>query len=313
MSSSPPQPDSAPRPARTLPLVWIVPVVAVIVAAWLIHREFRQQGMLINIHFADGAGIEAGKTPLMHKGVEVGHVTSVALTPDLDGVDVQVELADHAGPLAVAGSEFWLVQPEIGFGGVRGLETLVRGTHLGVRAGSGAPQDRFEALPKAPPAAGEAEGRRFWLTTDHLGSLNPGTAVYFRGIKVGAVATARLNDDATGVMVEVNVFEPYYRLVRPQTKFWNAGGLDMKVGLLGAQLHSNSLESLVAGGIAFATPDDAADAPLAEPGTVFELQEEEEKSWLKWAPSIPFLDQLTGSADAAGEEEPDETAGSEEN
>ena len=305
MSSAPPSPHVAVQPVRNLPLVWIVPVIAVFVAAWLIHREFRQEGMIISIHFADGAGIEAGKTPLMHKGVEVGHVTAVALTPDLDGVEVQVELADHAQRLAVAGSEFWLVQPEIGFGGVRGLETLVRGTHLGVRAGDGAPQEQFEALPKAPPAAGEADGRRFWLTTDHLGSLNPGTPVYFRGIKVGAVATAKLNDDATEVMVEVNVFEPYYRLVRPQTKFWNAGGLDMKVGLLGAQLHSNSLESLVAGGIAFATPDEAANAPLAEPGTVFELQEEEEKSWLKWRPSIPFLDELMDSEPAATTTETD--------
>lgn len=296
-SSSPPKPDPASHRERSLPLVWIVPLVAVVTAAWLIHREFKDEGLVINLHFDDGAGIQADKTPLVHKGVEVGRVQSVALTPDLEGVTVQVELADHARALAVEGSEFWLVQPEIGFSGVRGLETLLKGTHLGVRAGTGAEKTAFDALAKAPPAAGEADGRRFWLTADHLGSLNPGTPVFFRGLKVGAVASSKLNDNATQVMIELNIFDPYHRLVRPQSKFWNAGGLDMKVGLLGAEVQSNSLESLVAGGVAFATPDEAVDAPPAEESTIFELNEESEKSWLNWRPRIPLWDALTGRED----------------
>ena len=129
---------------RTLPLIWVVPLLAFIVGGWLIVRQSRAHGPEITIRFQNGAGIEAGKTILEYKGVAVGTVQEVRLDEKLDGVLVKVQLAKDAASLARADSEFWLVRPEIGFSGIRGLDTLLSGPRLKVRPGSGgAPAKEF--------------------------------------------------------------------------------------------------------------------------------------------------------------------------
>lgn len=275
-------------PSRSLSIVWLVPLVALIASGFLIYREFRDAGPQIEIEFESGAGIEAGKTPLVHKGVVVGIVQEIALKPRLDGVTVTVELDANARQLAVEGSEFWLVRPEIGFSGVRGLDTLLSGARLGVRVGLGEPKRRFVAMTKAPPSEDIVPGRNFVLKSPKLGSLNPGSQVYYREVKVGVVEDTRISDASTEVLITIRVFEPYDRLVRAETRFWNSGGISMKLGLLGGRVESNSLESLMAGGVSFATPDGAATAEPAAGGTVFELFDDPEKEWLKWAPKIPL-------------------------
>jgi paraquat-inducible protein B len=274
-------------------LVWLVPLVALIASGWLLHRQYRDSGPVITIDFANGTGIQVGKTALIHQGVAVGLVQSVALNPKLDGVTVQVELDPSAARLAVQGSEFWLVQPEIGLTGVKGLETLISGAQLRVHAGDGAPAQHFQALPKAPAREAYVAGRQFVLRADKLGSLHPGAPVMYREVKVGAVDSHRIADDGTQVLITINVFEPFYRLVRKETQFWNAGGISMKLNLLGAQVHSNSLESLVAGGVAFATPETTAAREPAAEGTEFSLNDEAEKAWLKWQPKIDLTQPAT--------------------
>lgn len=282
MSSSP-----APTSRFSTFMVWLVPLAALLVSSWLLHRQYRDRGPVIEISFANGSGLEAGKTSLYHKGVVVGTVTEVGLNRMMDGVTVQVQLDASARPLAVEGSQFWLLRPEIGFSGVRGLETLLSGAQLNVRAGTGKVTKRFQGLVHAPPGEGLLPGRNYVLRTSQLSSLHPGSPVLFREVKVGVVEEHRLADDATHVLITLRIFAPYDRLVRPDTCFWNASGISMKLGLLGAKVHTESLESMVAGGIAFATPDDTAGEAAPE-GTVFPLYEEPEKAWLKWAPKIPL-------------------------
>ena len=249
-------------------------------------RELREHGPGITVEFASGAGIEAGKTQLVHKGVTVGLVKQVQLKKSLDGVLVKIELEPNAAPLACEGSKFWLVQPEIGFSGVKGLDTLLSGARLSVRPGHGTRRTTFKGLDRPPPEEAGPAGRKFIVRSDKLGSLNPGAPVYYREVKVGVVAEHRLADDATAVLITLEIHAPYHLLVRPQSRFWNAGGMAMKIGLLGAQLRSTSLESLLAGGVAFATPEEAAAAAPAPEGTEFTLADDEEKSWLKWQPKI---------------------------
>lgn len=283
---NPPILTPSPAHSRSFSLVWLVPLVALLVSGWLIFREFRKQGQVISIEFVNGTGIQAGKTPLIHMGVVVGLVEKVTLGKKLQGVTVHVELDPSAAPLAVEGSEFWVVQPEIGLSGVKGLETLLSGAQLRVHPGKGNPAKKFRALQKAPPNGGFTSGRNFVLRAGKLGSLNPGAPILYREVKVGVVMDHRLADDATHVLITVNIFDPFHRLVRKETRFWNAGGLSMKVGLLGAQMHSNSLESLVAGAVAFATPEQSAGSEPATEGTVFEINEDPDKTWLKWQPKI---------------------------
>ncbi|HVS54239.1 MAG TPA: MlaD family protein [Opitutaceae bacterium] len=285
--SAPPKPTVSRGPAFSV--VWIVPLVALAVGGWMILREFRHRGPEIAIEFADSSGIEPDKTTLEYKGVDVGTVQSVELNPDLGGVTVRVRLTRSAAPLAVEGSRFWIVHPEIGFSGIRGIDTLLTGARLNVRPGRGAPATHFRGLDKIPPAENVNEGRAFLLQGDKLGSLSPGAPVFYREMKVGVVETSRLADDAASVLIRIRIDTPYAALVRTDTRFWNTGGATFKLSLLGAELKSTSLESLFSGGVAFATPEGKDGlAPEAPDGAMFPLHNEADKDWLKWQPHIPI-------------------------
>jgi paraquat-inducible protein B len=288
MSTSPSVPKVSRAP--TFPLVWVVPLIAIALGGWMVARELKNRGPEIAIEFADGSGVAADKTVLEHKGVSVGMVTNVELKPGLDGVTVRVRLDKTAAALANGGAQFWIVHPEIGLSGVRGLDTLLTGAKLNVRPGKGPPTHRFVGLEKTPPPEISAEGKTFTLQSDRLGSLTTGAAVFYREMKVGAVETSRLADDASGVLIRIHIEAPYTDLVRTNTRFWNAGGFSFKVGLLGAELKNTSLESLVSGGVAFATPngENGTLAPPAPEGAVFQVIPEPEKDWLKWNPKIPL-------------------------
>jgi paraquat-inducible protein B len=282
--------------APTLPLVWIVPLIALAVGGWMVFRELRNRGPEITIDFADGAGIEADKTALVHKGVSVGLVKAVELKPDMTGVKVRLRLDRTAAALAREGAQFWVVHPEIGLSGVRGLDTLLTGPRINVRPGKGPPAERFAGLETAPAPEIAEQGRTFILQSDRLGSLGAGSPVFYREVKVGAVETSRLADDAASVLVRIHVDLPYVDLIRTNTRFWNAGGFSFKVGLLGAELKNTSLESLITGGVAFATPDGAAFASPAPDGMVFKLIAEPDKDWLKWEPKIAVKSPAPSSA-----------------
>ena len=285
MNHTPATPKISHRP--TLPLVWLVPLIALAVGGWMVWREFRHRGPEITIEFADGSRVEPKKTVLEYKGLPVGVVTGVTLKDDLSGVIVRLRLDQSASELAREGTQFWIVHPEIGFSGIRGLETLFTGARISVLPGKGPMKTHFQGQEKAPPIENQEEGRAFYLVAERLGSVTPGAPVFYREVKVGVVETSRLANDAASVLIRIRVHTPYVSLVRINTRFWNAGGASFKFSLLGAELKSTSLESLFTGGIAFATPDTGRD--LAEPasdGTLFTLHAEADKEWLAWAPKI---------------------------
>lgn len=282
---------SAPSPKvsreRKFPLIWIVPLIAVAIGLWMAVGELRNRGPLITIEFADGAGVEAGKTTLEYKGVSAGTVQKVELKRSLDGVVIHLRLRRNAAALAVADSKFWIVHPEIGLAGVHGLETLVTGVRLNVLPGKGAAATQFTGLDTTPAPDLTDEGRSFILQSDKLGSLTTGAPVFYRELKVGAVEASRLSEDSTSVLVRIHIEAPYVNLVRANSKFWNTGGFSFKVNLFGAQLKDTSLESLVEGGVSFATPDTEPLAAVAEVDTRFNLAAEPDKEWVKWSPKIP--------------------------
>ena len=282
--TTPPSPRVSRMPA--LPLVWIVPIIALALGGWLVFREFRNRGPEITISFTDGKGVEARKTTLEYRGVAVGTVTAVNLKEDLSGVAVTLRLDKNAAGMAREGAQFWIVHPEIGLTGVRGLETLFTGARIAGRPGKGPEATEFVGLEKAPSLENPDEGRAYVLQSERLGSMSPGAPVFYREVKVGVVETSRLNDDATSVLIRIRVRNPYVNLIRTNTRFWNAGGVSFKLNLLGAEVKSTSLESLFSGGVAFATPDAMPMAPVAPDNTLFTLHQEMDKDWLKWQPRI---------------------------
>jgi paraquat-inducible protein B len=271
----------------TVAIVWVVPLVAAVVAGYLIYDRLQELGPAITIRFRDGSGVKAGQTELRYRGVPVGEVTAIELSRNREYVLVKTQLRRSATSLARDGSLFWIVRPEVGFGTVRGLQTVLTGSYIQVLPGTGKARTDFTGLERASPTLGQP-GLKLVLATGQVGSIRPGTPVHFRGIEVGSVTGMDLAPDATAAHVQVLIAQRYERLVRVGSRFWAASGVDMNFGLFrGLEVNVESLRSLVTGGISFATPDDSG-APPAKDGALFLLHDKPQAEWLDWRPKIPL-------------------------
>jgi paraquat-inducible protein B len=261
-----------------LQLMWVVPLVAAAVAAWLVYERVSQQGPEITLEFRDGGGLRVGQTPIKYRGVQVGIVTGMALSEDRERVLVKARLDRTAGSLAAEGTQFWIVRPQVGWGNVTGLGTVISGPEIQAQAGrgNGTAQTEFKGLERAP----SPPGLRIVLKGERPVSLRPGSPVYFRGVEVGAVHEVQLSSNATAAEVHIVVLQRYAGLVRSGSAFWNVSGLSVSGGILkGIQLELESVRSLVTGGIEFASPEKS---PPAKAGTVFFLHDAPRKEWLSW-------------------------------
>ena len=273
------------KPRRQL-LVWVVPLLALAISGYLVQRELSSHGPRITLRFADGEGITPNQTPLIYKGLPMGVVSDVALLPDFSGIELTVELTRGAAPLAREGSRFWIVRPAITTSGVSGLDTLLSGPTIAMLPGTGKEASHFIGLETAPPDI-SSEGTDFTLQASKRGSLQRGQPILYREITVGRILDVFLAPNASHVVVHARIHAPYDRLVRANSVFWNASGVDVDIGLFrGAKIRTNSLSSILSGGIAFATPDELATRAVA--GTIFPLNDRAEDRWFQWTPSIPL-------------------------
>lgn len=270
----------------SFPVVWIIPVVAALVAAYLVYDKVREFGPTVTLRFKDGSGLKAGRTPVQYSGVQIGEVKSVRLSDDLKDVIVEARLLRSAASLAREGSEFWIVRLGTELQDISNLGTVITGAYIQVLPGSGGePKLDFVGLETSQVAL-DPGGLEIVLRTSRLGSLKPGSPVYYRGIDVGAVRVVQLGADATVAEVHVRIRPRYAKLVRIGSKFWNASGADVKFGLFsGVEINVESLKSLVGGGIVFASPNEPL-SPPAKNGTAFPLYDQPVKDWLEWAPRI---------------------------
>lgn len=244
-------------------LVWIVPVIALLVGASLVIRNWMQEGPVISLTFRTGDGLVAQKTPVKYRSVVIGGVTSVELADDRNSVIVKVQLNKEAESFATEGARYWVVRPRIGAGGVSGIDTLLSGSFIGADAGqSSAPRNNFTGLETPPPITYGEKGKRFVLTASDLGSLDIGSSIFYRKIPVGQVVSYKLREDGRGVDVDIFVNAPYDAFVTQNSRFWNASGIDVAVGAEGVKVNTESLSSLLVGGLAFGAP---AFAPASEP------------------------------------------------
>jgi paraquat-inducible protein B len=276
------QSDEVP-PGETLPTaslrrrrfspIWLVPIVAAAIAGWLGWKALIERGPTITITFESAEGIEAGRTRIMHKNVALGIVESVDLSDDLSHAIVRARVNRTAAPHLTAGTRFWVVRPRLSVGGVSGLGTLVSGAYIEMEPGDGESASEFVGLTEPPTIRITAPGRRFRLLADRLDSLNAGSPVYFRGVQVGEVEGFNLAPDSTAVIVHVFVRAPNDRLVHDMTRFWNASGLQLSAGATGFQVNTESLEALLAGGVAFDTMERSASDQASAEDSTFKLYE----------------------------------------
>ncbi|AGI24309.1 hypothetical protein H681_12195 [Pseudomonas sp. ATCC 13867] len=253
-------------------LVWIVPIVALLIGASLVVRNWMQEGPTISISFRTGEGLVAHKTQVKYRSVVIGEVSSVELAPDRKSVIAKVQLSKEAESFASRSARFWVVRPRIGAGGVSGVDTLLSGSFIGADSGdSNIPEKSFTGLESPPPITYGEKGKRFMLTAGDLGSLDIGSSIYYRKIPVGQVVSYALKADGKGVDIGVFVEAPYDAFVTQDSRFWNASGVDVAVDANGLKVNTESLSSVLVGGLAFGTPDYAGDAKPATDQQAFEL------------------------------------------
>ncbi|WP_283180245.1 MULTISPECIES: MlaD family protein [unclassified Pseudomonas] len=247
-------------------LVWIVPIVAVLVGISLVVHTMMQEGPTITVTFKTGSGLTANKTEVKYRNVVIGHVSDVELSNDQKSVNATIKLSKQAESFTREDSQFWVVRPRIGAGGVSGIDTLLSGDYIGADIGqANARAKNFTGLENPPPITYGEPGKRFTLRTHDLGSLDIGSPVYYRKIPVGQVVAYALDADGKGVNIEVFIHAPNDAYVTENTRFWNASGIDVNVGANGFSVKTESLSSILVGGIAFRAPEYSPnDQPAAE-------------------------------------------------
>lgn len=248
------------KPRRWAPqLVWIIPIIAVLIGGWLAIHAWLEQGPTISISLLSGEGLEPGKTRIKYKDVDIGQVKSLTLSSDAKRVIVTAEMSKQAEGLLVDDTRFWVVRPRISGGNVSGLSTLLGGAYVGVDVGKSTEErSEFVGLDVPPVVTLDAPGRRYALHGDDLGSLDVGSPVYLHRVQVGQVVAFELDPDGRGVTLTVFVRSPYDKYVTSATRFWQASGFDLNVDANGVKLDTQSLVTILLGGIAFQTPEEDA-------------------------------------------------------
>jgi paraquat-inducible protein B len=252
--------------------IWLVPAIAAVVGASLVIRSALEAGPQITISFQSGEGLEAGKTPVKYKSVVIGTVHSLGLSGDRNSVLVKVNLLKSAENFATASTRFWVVRPRIGLGGISGVDTLFSGAFIGADVGDSTESRKdFVGLENPPSVTHGSPGRSFELRSADLGSIDVGSPVYYRRIQVGHVTSYQLEPDGKSVSLHVFIDAPSDRFVTQATRFWNASGVDVSLGANGLKLNTESLATVIAGGIGFQDAPGPQDDTPAGPDTSFVL------------------------------------------
>jgi paraquat-inducible protein B len=278
-------PKARVRRRRIFRLVWVVPVIALAIALYLVWQHMRTIGPEIAIRFNDASGMRVGQTPIIYRGVQIGEVIAVELTEDRRQALVRARLHKSARPIATEGATFWVVRPQLSLDQVRGLSTVLSGPEIHVIPGKGeAPKSEFAGLDSAPVGLGNS-GLRLVLRAERPKGIRVNTPVNYRGVEVGMVERIALAPNSASADIHILVHTRYASLVRAGSAFWNTSGVHATGGILkGIELELESLRTLYTGSIEFATPSEKAARVKA--GTVFFLHDKPKDEWLSWSPKI---------------------------
>ncbi len=258
MSDQPTVDDQQPLQAvvkkhRTPSIVWLIPLLTLVVGAWLVTKYLSERGPEITITFKTAEGIKK-KSPIMYRDVQIGKVKKIRFSDDFKHIVLTARMAASAEPFLREKSRFWVVRPHLSLQGASGLRTLINGSYIEVDPGPGAEQYEFSGLEEAPALRSESSGVSVTLISDQLGSLNIGTPVYYKGIVAGKIVGYELDESRTSVRIHAFIDAPYDKLVHDNSHFWNISGIDASLNDSGLELHSLSILTMVFGGIAFDAP-----------------------------------------------------------
>ncbi len=285
------------RTRMGLGLVWLVPLAAIVVTSIVGWRAWQSRGIRVTVDFPLAHGLRAGD-PVRSLGVDVGVVRDVSIVggagdshadrPGSPAVRVDLSVDRDARDLLRADSRFWIQRPQVDFGGVEGLDTLTGSRYVGLDPGSGrailGPFSGLAAPPVTTDDGGDADGLDVVLESRDRAGMRPGGTVVYRGLVVGRILDVDLSSDARRIEARVRIDAKYAPLVRDETRFFSTSGIGLELGFQGLRADIESLESVVSGGVGFATPPDAGDRSVT--GARFDLAERPDPVWLAWQPRI---------------------------
>lgn len=283
---------------RRLSLIWAIPVVTLLIGAWLAWKTVSERGPLITITFDTAEGLQVTQSHVRHKEVDMGVVEKIALTPDRRRVQVTVQMNKEARPLLTDKTQFWVVRPRFFAGSISGLSTLVSGSYIDVlpSAEGGDLKTDFDGLENPPVMQSDVPGRTIVLTADRISSLNLGSPIMYRDLEVGEVLGWDIGEMAREITIHAFVRAPFDKYVHDDSRFWNASGASVQLGGNGLQFQVESLRTIVLGGIAFETPASASNTAESEPNHQFVLYQNKEAADASvFKRSVPFLTNLDGS------------------
>jgi len=262
---------------------WTLPIGAALLCAWFLLHDFIFAGPTITIYFQDAQGLQVQNSMVKYRGINIGEVESLKLNDKAQYVIVRARLDRSARNIARQGAAFWIVRPELKLGQISGLQTIVSGSYVAAQPGTGDPTNVFTGVAEEPITP--LPGIIITLLSDDLDSIEDQSKVFYRGIQVGEVTDFRLGDNARYIVVHARIREDYVPLVRTDTQFWNAGGINAHLGLFsGLNISAESADTLVSGGLAFATPEHYG--PPATNGTIFYVNAKEDPAWENWNPIL---------------------------
>ncbi len=265
-------PESKIKPRSKFSIVWLVPIIAILIGSWLAYKAWSEMGPEISISFKTADGLEAGKTKIKYKNVEIGVITTVEINPDTHDIEVKADMEKKVAPFLTDKTSFWVVTARVNASGASGLGTLLSGAYINVDPNTeGKKSRKFTGLEIPPVISGAVSGKRFILHSKSLGSITRDAPVFYRKFNVGRVEDVKLNDDGQSSTINIFIKAPYDKWVNTSTKFWNSSGVDVSMSASGFNIKTESLVSILIGGISFDSDKMTTDKNLAENNAEFTL------------------------------------------
>ena len=236
-------------------IVWLIPLITALVGGWLIARTLSEKGPEVTISFRTAEGIVVGKTMIKYKNVDIGMVEGIQFSEDLKRVILRAEFKKGTDNFLRRNTRFWVVKPELSIRGASGLSTLISGAYIEIEPGQGSPQRHFVGLEEKPVVTADEAGKKITLIADKLGSVDTGSPVYYQGMLAGEILGHELANDRRSVYIYAFIKDPFDQLVRGNTRFWNVSGMEISMDADGFKIKTESIASMIFGGVAFETPE----------------------------------------------------------
>jgi len=252
-------------------IVWLIPLVTLVVGAWLMARSILDEAPTISISFNTAEGIEAGKTKIKYKSLEIGMIEEIQFADGFDHVILTAVFNEGMEDFLRRNTRFWVVRPQLSFRGVSGLDTLISGSYIEIDPGPGAMQEHFVGLEEIPLITTDDAGTKITLVSDQLGSLGAGSPVYYRGLLAGEVLGYELGSDARSIFIHAFIRDPFNQFIRGNSRFWNVSGMDVSLDANGIKVKTTSMQSMLLGGVTFETPETLEHSDLLVEDLIFTL------------------------------------------